>query len=393
MRVAVAIVFSLFISSFLLAGTLPSVFAPVPLVDFTNGYVDPESGLFMGMGEIVNYFPEGDPLANVKLNFEFSDGNNVIYQANHKSVTTGLPIKGGFNVLPYSRFPFVVALNDTAISTKTKSFSFTGIGGQEPDWRGAWKPADLIVTLQQVHPASEIDLHGTKYRTWVIEGTILNNHTLSTNHVYVLASIHDKDYGLVGVAGYSKNDVQPLTLGGLEEKQFTLYATMPAESAPETVNLFAESDDSSMMHPRYMPLLSKYHVDGVTFSYPTNIVDGKRVNFAVTLESIARENMNFDVVVQILKVPFTGYKDVINDKFFISQSPTEHIEIIHSSIEALGIEKVQYSWEPSSSGYYAYAIYVVEDFEGTPKLISKPFVYVSTSYPLRFLENDLLYVR
>jgi hypothetical protein len=77
----------------------------------------------------------------------------------------------------------------------------------------------------------------------------------------------------------------------------------------------------------------------------------------------------------------------------LQQSTTANLKVIHSSIDALGTAKVYYSWTADSSGYYAYAIYVVDDFKGSPKMLSQPFMYKVSGYPPRFLASDILHVK
>ncbi|AIF84293.1 hypothetical protein NTE_02239 [Candidatus Nitrososphaera evergladensis SR1] len=370
------------------AGMLQNVFAPIPLIEQLQGYLDPETKLYVGMGEIVNYSADSYPMGNVKLDLEFQGDNGRVHYS-EPTVTNLLPVKGGFSIPPGMALPFVIVLNDTSLSSKVKSIE--DVASQTGS--GTWKPADLVVTPGQIHSISESEFDGVKYKTWAIEGTILNNYTQPTTHVYVVAGIHE-GYRLVGVAGYSQKDKQPLTLGGMEKKNFTLYATMPANVNPDRVNFLAESDDSSMMRDNYLPILSKYSVNGVPVGSVDNvIIDNKTVTFTAELSNFARKDVDFDVVFQVLKVPFSGqYGNTINDDLLLQQSTTADLQVLHSSINALGTATVDYSWTADSGGYYAYAIYVVNDLD-SPKMLSKPFMYKVSGYPPRFLASDMLHVK
>lgn len=373
-----------------LAGTLQNVFAPLPLVEQLQGYLDPETKLYVSMGEIVNYSTDSYPMGNVKLGLEFQGDNGRVHYS-EPTVTNLLPVKGGFGIPPGMTLPFVIVLNDTGLSSKVKSIQ--DVSSQTGS--GIWKPADLVVTPGQIHSISESEFDGVKYKTWAIEGTILNNYTQPTTHVYVVAGIHE-GYRLIGVAGYSQKDKQPLALGGMEEKNFTLYATMPASVNPDNVHFLAESDDSSMVRENYLPILSRYSVNGIPLIYssPNTIIgnNSRTVTFTAELTSFARKDMDFDVVFQVLKVPFSGkYGNTINDDLLLQQSPTVDLKIIHSSIGALGTAKVDYSWTADSGGYYAYAIYVVDNLE-SPKMLSQPFMYKASGYPPSFLAGSMLHI-
>lgn len=322
----------------------------------------------MGNGEIPNDSYREQPFGNVTYLFKFYDGNDNLVLEKSQTITNTLPIHSGF-VIPYGiSFPFKIVVDDKELAKKITDFRVDSVklGYFQ------WKPADLIVSSNQI----KLVENKNGYNNWVISGTILNNYTKTAKNVYVLAGIHDKIGHIIGVAGYSNVDIQPLELRGFETKTFTLYADIPQNLQPESVNLYAESDNSSMMYPNYFPIITK-----VPLPMEQNTTSSNHGSIIITsnITNISRVNQDFVWILQIKKSPVNSTE--VDDP----QSKVVHLAFIHSAVNPLNDTRIQYLWHPTSKGIYFYEIYVWNSLE-----YPKP---LSSAFRGSFLNDNTLFVR
>lgn len=357
------------IAVFLLIGTVDEIIAPCCFPYDDEGYIDPSTGFYVGVSEVQNDSYLGLPFGNATYIFQFLDENNNVVLEKTETITDDLPIKSGFVIPPGLTFPFKVFVNDMELAKKIKSFQFAGTENLQ---YFSWKAADLIVSFDKIKLIRTIN----DYNTWQIQGTILNNHTQNTQNVYVLASIHQKDSHIIDVAGYSPDDKQPLELDAFESKNFTLYATIPINLKPESVEIYAESDNSSMMHKYYKPIIMK---DATDHENKSTTDPRKPLVISANIINISREDLNFNWIIQIKKSPKSILEgDLSKD----SKSKVEFIKIIPSQIDAQKSINLEYSWTPQSNGIYFYEMYAWDDY-------SKPLSYQFTS---TFMSDNWLYV-
>ncbi|TAK27164.1 MAG: hypothetical protein EPO37_00995 [Nitrosarchaeum sp.] len=366
MKTRLWIIFTMILVSI---GTINNVFAPCCFPYDSDGYIDPTTSFFVGVSEVQNDSYFGLPFGNVTYHFQFFDENNNVILEKTETITDDLPIKSGFVIPLGLTIPFKVTVNDVELSKKIKSFQFAGTENLE---YYSWKPADLIVSFDKI----DLDKFDNNFNTWKIQGAILNNHTQSTKNVYVLASIHQKEYShIIGIAGYSADDIQPLALDGFESKNFTLYSTIPSNLTPEHVNLYAESDESSMMHQHYKPIILK---DATNYEGKTTTDTKKPITLSANVTNISRNNLDFDWIIQIKKSPkSTSEGDLTKDP----ESKIEFIKTIPTHVDAQKSIKLEYSWTPQSNGIYFYEMYLWDD--------SKPLSYPFTG---DFLSTDWMFV-
>lgn len=332
-----------------------------------NGYVDPNTGLFVGIGELMNDEPFHKPLANITFKFQFlDDDQNVIYEK-EQSITHTLPISTGFIVQPLARLPFMVVLDDPELSKKVKYFTWEGnvhLARSEK-----WKPADLIVALDKIELAESYPNLG--YNKWAIQGTIFNSHKKSVQHAYVVASVYDNSDKIIGVAGYTPNDEQPLELAALEKKKFTLYVTIPIALKPESVYLYAESEESSSKYPYYSPVRAEHLVNGRIDHSAVNLSVNTAARFRSDITNISRDELNFYWILKIAKLPET--EDMVLHPMIASEGVTEHIAVVPVSVTGLNQTRIEYDWIPSSKGIYVYEVYLWSDLENPVPLTPWPF--------------------
>lgn len=194
----------------------------------TNYYIDPITGSFVLNGELINDSYRMEPFGNASYRFAFfdKDGNSTLEK--DILLTDLLPIKGGVVIPLSATFPFQVVIDDIDVKTIQESKSFRVDGTNTLDYF-PWKPADLVVFSNEVTNVGTIHgKNGDVFNKWQIKGNITNTHFEKTENVYVVASLRDKNDGMLGVAGYSGDSIQPITLDGFETKDFVLYALVPA---------------------------------------------------------------------------------------------------------------------------------------------------------------------
>lgn len=319
--------------------------------DITH-HIDPETGFLVVSGELRNDSYKEEPFGKTDYHFRFTDENGDVLFEKDILITEELPIKGGFVIPLGTVFPFQIIISDVDEDIIRQVVYVSTAGTNTLDYFEQ-KPADLKVSfdsierLQTIYGKTARDAFGK----WQVNGNITNTHSERTDNVYVLASLHGgKHDSVVGVAGYSDEDIQPLTLNGFETKEFTLYAIIPSDKSPTYVRLYAESDDSSMIHRHYHPIVLKQEFpeyserdDGTPFfSIKTHV------------SNVARHDYNFDFIVQIKKDPEDDDAITINDP----QSTVEYIDVVPSALKNQSSTVIEYKWMPTEPGVYFYEIYV-----------------------------------
>lgn len=340
-----------------------------------NYYIDPVTGDFVLNGELTNDSYREEPFGHTGYRFIFLDKDNNTILERNVMLTDILPMKGGVIIPFIATFPFQVVLNDIDAKTAQQINSFRVDGTNTLDYFG-WKPADLVVSSNEITNVGTIHgKSGDVFTKWKIGGNITNTNSEKTENVYVVASLRDKNDSMVGVAGYSDDSVQPVTLKGFETKDFVLYALVPTSKIPSKANLYAESDDSSMVFPYYKPII----VRDATNRAEKNTADPKKpiVIFA-NLTNISRENLDFNWIIQIKKSPKSVSEGDVTE---YHESKIAFITAIHGHIDAQKSAKLKYSWIPQSNGVYFYEMYVWDSSNAT-----------SLSYPFRqsFLSDNWL---
>jgi len=359
---------------FVLAGSLQSVFAICCFPYDTNYYIDPITGDFVLYGELINDSYRGEPFGNADYRFAFFDKERNSILERNILVTGLLPIKGGVVIPPPAAFPFQVTLGgiDSKVIQKSENF---GVDGTNTLDYFAWKPADLVIPSSKITSVGTIHgKNGDVFTKWQISGNITNTHSQKTHNVYVVASLRDKNYSLLGVAGYSDDSIQPLELDGLETKGFTLYALVPASKTPSWVNLYAESDESSFVHEYYRPLKLQ-----IPPPYENKITTDPRkpVMISANITNTSRQSFDLDWIIQIKKSPQSGSDGNLSKDY----SKVIHIQKIPTHIDGQESIRLDYSWIPQANGVYSYEMYLWDD--------SKPLSYAFTG---TFLHDNWILV-
>jgi len=343
-----------------------------------NYYVDPVTGKLVLNGELENDSYRGEPFGNVSYRFEFSDKDNHTLLERNITLTDNPPIKNGVAIPPLTTFPFQVTLDNIDIKTVQKSSNFGVDGTLTLDYY-PWKPADLVVSLHSLTSQGTISgKNGDVFTKWQVSGNITNTNSNKTQNVYVVASLRDKNDGIVGVAGYSDDSIQPLILNGHETKNFILYALVSSSKTPSKVNLYAESDDSSMIFQYYKPVVMKDAMDNEEkqVTDPT-----KPITISANIINTSRENLTFNWIIQIKKSPKSISE---GDATEYQQSKTVLVKTIPGQIGAQKSTKLEYSWFPKSNGIYFYEMFLWDSSNAK-----------TLSYPFRqgFLTDNILFVQ
>ena len=346
-------------------------------------HVDPDTGFLVVSGELWNDSYKAEPFGKTDYRFSFTDENNEVLFERDILITDGHPVDGGFVIPPVAVFPFQVVIDDVEpeIIRKVAHVSFSGTNSLE---YFGWKPADLSLKLDKLEKVGNNSEQ--PFTEWKITGEITNTNAEKTSNVYVLASLHGEDQNLVGVAGYSDSDIQPLTLDGLQTKEFALYADVPSEKIPVNVSLYAESDDSSMIYEFYMPMILKDqtdHAKRISNEYKQSIP------IVANITNISREGIDFDWIIQIKKSPLgVSLGDLTN----YPESDIIEIYLIPSHVDAQSNVKTEFSWIPPTDGIYFYEEYVWKDsnplsfpFKGT--FLSDNWIMID--YTSQYLKNQL----
>lgn len=339
-----------------------------------NYYIDPVTGNLVLNGELMNDSYRGEPFGNANYSFAFynEDGNSILET---KILPTHLlPIKGGVVIPPPAIFPFQIILDNVDTKTIQKSTGYGVAGTNSLDYY-PWKPADLVIPFSKMTAVGTISgKNDDLFTKWEISGNITNTHSQKTNNVYVVASLRDKNEVLVGIAGYSEDSTQPLMLGGFETKSFTLYGLVPSSKVPSKINLYAESDESSLVHQYYRPLKLQ-----IPPPYENKITTDPRkpIMISANITNTSRQSFDLDWIIQIKKSP----QSVSDGNLSKDHSKVIHIQKTPAHIDGQESIRLDYSWIPQANGVYSYEMYLWDD--------SKPLSYAFTG---TFLHDNWILV-
>ncbi|HSA98964.1 MAG TPA: hypothetical protein VLF17_07785 [Candidatus Nitrosotenuis sp.] len=343
-----------------------------------NYYIDPVTGDFVLNGELINDSYREEPFGNAGYHVAFLDKDNNLLLEKDVLLTGVLPIRGGVVIPPIATFPFQVMLKDIDTKTVQKINTLQSYGTNTLDYF-SWKPADLVVSSNDMINVSTVHgKNGDIFTKWQINGNITNTNSEKTENVYVVASLRDKNDGVLGVAGYSDDSVQPVTLNGFETKNFVLYALLPASKTPFSVNLYAESDNSSMIFQYYKPIVIK---DGMNYEERSTADPKKPIVISANITNTSRKDLDFNWIIQIKKSPKSITEGDLSE---YPESKIAYIKTIPAHIGAQTSINIEYSWIPQSNGIYFYEVFVWDKTNST-----------ALSYPLRqnFSSDNWLIVR
>ena len=319
-------------------------------------YVDPDTGHLIVEGQLWNDSYKGEPFGNVNYQFEFFDSENNILFERDLSLTDGLPIKNGFVIPPIVALPFHIVIDDVDKET-IKKIKHVRSGGNNTIEYFSWKPADLKIDLENIERFATINDQANQeiFHKWKISGTITNIHSEETKNVYVVASLLDEKDRFLGTAGYSNDDIQHMHLDGFEMKEFAIYSVLPEDRTPGNAYLYAESDQSSMVHRHYNPLILKNIIDHEV----RHATDPKKpILISANVTNISRDNYDLDWIIQIKKSP----KSITEgDMTKYPQSKVELIERIPIHVDGQQSILLEYPWMPQHRGIYFYEMFLWDD--------------------------------
>lgn len=338
--------------------------------DITH-HVDSDTGFLVISGELWNDSYKGEPFGKTDYSFRFTDENGDVLFEKDILLTEELPIKGGFVIPPGTVFPFQIVIDDIEPEIINK-VSFVSTRGTNTLDYFEWKPADFVLNFDSLKQVKTIQGKTAKdvFTKWQINGTITNTNSQRTENVYVLASLYGGEHNnIVGVAGYSYDDIQPLSLKGFETKGFTLFATIPSDKIPIDVALYAESDESSMIHQLYMPVILK---DTTDHESRISIEYKKPINITANITNISRENIDFDWIIQIKKSPKSVSDGEVTN---FPDSKVDFIKTISAHVKSQEKKQLEYSWIPQSDGIYFYEMFVWKDLQPQSFPFKGTFLY------------------
>ena len=329
-------------------------------------YVDPDTGYLIVEGQLWNDSYRSEPFGEVNYQFEFFDSERNVLFEKDLSIADGSPIDGGFVIPPGIVLPFHIVIDDVETETINRIESVSS-GGTNTLEYFLWKPADLKINLNGLERIATIQdqTNQNMFYKWKISGTITNTHSEKAENVHVVASLLEGEYGFLGTAGYLKDiDIQPLNLEGFETKDFTIYSILPKDKIPDNVNLYAESNKSTVIHQYYKPLILKNIIDR---DNRFAVEPKKPILISANVTNISRENLDAQWIIQIKKSPKN-----INEGDWTKypESTVEIIEKIPTQIDGQKSMILEYPWMPQSGGIYFYEMFLWNE-ENTP--ISYPF--------------------
>jgi len=346
-------------------------------------HVDPETGFLVVSGELWNDSYKREPFGKTSYQFIFEDENRNVLFEKDLLLTEKLPVKGGF-VIPYAvSFPFQIIIDDVDIDL-IKKVTLVHTGRTNTLDYFEWKPADLELSFETLKNFKTIHSETTDdvFTKWQITGKITNTHSEKTENVFVVASLFEEHDRFVGVAGYGEDDIQPLKLDGYETKDFIIHAIIPEEKKPDQVKLYAESNDSSMIHGAFMPLILKdttYHEDRMSEGYK------KPIPLSANVINTSRDNVDFEWIIQIKKSP-KGLSEGDVGKY--PDSKIEEIKYISSHVDGQNSTQLEYSWIPQKDGIYFYEYFIWTDSQA----LSFPFkgTFLQDTWIIADSSNDSL---
>jgi hypothetical protein len=317
-----------------------------------NYYIDPVTGDFVLNGELNNDSYQQKPFGNTSYRFVFSDKDNNTILERNILLTDILPIKGGVTIPLAATFPFQIVMSNIDPKVVQQISNFRIDGTNSIDYFG-WKSADLVVSSSRMTNVGIIHgQNGDVFAKWKISGNITNTNSKKTENVHVVASLRDKNNNILGVAGYSDDSVQPVTLNGFETKDFELFALIPASETPSSANMYAESDDSSMIFPYYKPIIIRD-----TMNYDErNVTEPKKpVIISANITNISRDDLDYNWIIQIKKSPKNISEGDITE---YPESKIVFVKSVSGHINAQKSTKLEYLWIPRSNGIYFYEMYM-----------------------------------
>jgi hypothetical protein len=331
-----------------------------------NYYADPITGDLVLNGELQNDSYRREPFGNTEYRFVFLDKDNNTILERSILLTDILPIKGGA-VIPFlATFPFQSVLEDVDEKTMQQINSFRMDGTETLDYF-SWKPADLVVSSNEpVSIGTVSGKNGDVFNKWQISGNVTNTYSQKTQNVYIAASLRNENDAVVGVAGYSGDSVQPIALDGYETKSFVISALVPVSEAPSSVNMYAESDESSMTYQYYKPVIIR---DAVYNEDRMSSDPKKPVLISANITNISRNDLDFEWIIQIKKSPKSVSEGDISE---YPESKVAFIKTIPYHINAQESIIVEYPWSPQANGIYFYDMYVWDDSRA--RALSFPFM-------------------
>jgi len=350
-----------------------------------NYYIDPVTGNLVLNGELINDSYRGEPFGNANYSFAFynKDGNPILET---KILPTDvLPIKGGVDIQPLATFPFQIILDNVDTKTIQKSTGYGVAGTNSIDYY-PWKPADLVLSQTELTLIDTI--HGKNddvFEKWKVTGTITNTHSEKTNNVYVVASLRDKNDSMVGIAGYSDDSIQPLTLGGFETKDFAIYGLVPKSKTPAKANLYAESDESSFVHQYHRPI----KIGIPEFSLKQTTDPRKPIPISINMTNTSRQGFDLDWIIQIKKSPQSVSSGTISK----DNAKVVHIQKIPAHIDGQNSIRLDYSWIPQTNGVYFYEMYLWDDFKPLSYAFTGTFLHdnwILVNSNLNSIKNQIL---
>jgi len=348
-------------------------------------HTDPETGFLIVSGELWNDSYSGKPFGKTDYKFRFVDENNEVLFERDILLTERHPLDGGFVIPPATVFPFQIVIDDVESEIISKVAHIRTDGTNSLEYFD-WKPADLRLKFERIDGIENIHQNGQNFTEWQITGTITNTNSEKTKNVYVLASLYGEDQNLVGVAGYSDLDTQPLTLDGLETKEFALFANVSSEKTPVDVSLYAESDESSMIYKFYMPLILK---DATGHKKRLSNEYNQPIPIIANITNTSREEIDFDWIIQIKKSPMgVSQGDLTN-------YPESHVIEIHSipsHVNAQDKIQLEYSWIPPTDGIYFYEEFIWKDSQPQSLPFKGTFLsdnWIMVDYRSNSLKNQL----
>lgn len=363
------------LSAIVVVSFLPLIYAPCCFPWETIYYIDPDTGHLIISGELWNDSYREESFGKTEYRYEFLDGDkNKLFTKNIKP-TEQLAIDGGF-VIPFlTALPFQVEINDVDLDI-IKQVKHVRFDGTESVEYFEQKPADLRVEFDSIEKVDTVHSTETQdtFHKWQVSGTVTNTHSEKTSNVHVLASIYGEHENIVGVAGYSGS--APFALEGFETREFVIHSLIPDGKIPTDVRLYAESDDSSMIHEHYFPIILRQNQ---VVLEPEIDANGKTFfSIMMNTTNVSRDDLDFDFIVQIKK-DYEGEEGISGND---PRNTTEHLGFVTESIEKQSSKMIEYKWYPTEHGVCFFEVYVWSDIDNP--------VILSHAYKASFTHHTML---
>jgi|GEM_PF-1865453 len=339
-----------------------------------NGYIDPSTGKYTVVGEVVNYHPHWKPIGNLTIDILLTDSNETVLAKKYVQVSKLLPL-GEINVPYLVPIPFK-AVFDNVDPSKVKYAT----EGSMTMRKGKYKPADLLLLHSEFYVLDSNEF-GKK---WGLRGEIKNNYTLPAKNVYVVASLYNAEGYFIGVAGLDKTDTHPVRIEPMQTARFFLSTWLPSDLVPAKAIFHAESENSVLRNPYYFPLLSEHGAVNDENQWVTWAHVGENVHFRSNMTNISRDNLEFYWILQIKKISLEDSTDLDTT---LRRSVTEHIATIPYKVKAGESAPLDYVWMPEEEGDFFYEIFVWNNLEN-PVPLSHHLTYQFYTDTIFFVRND-----